>query len=122
MLTLFYLVLSGGALGALNDGAWLVQNGSRIAAAGGAVLALFGLGTLADLWRNFRSLASGAEQTCTRCATLVANSTTRLDDVLPVLEDYNCAVSRAAPLPSYVWRSLQKPLSETWEVVRAQVK
>lgn len=122
VLVAFYLVLSSGALAAPTDGTWVAQNGSRVAAAGITLLAFFGLGTLADLWRNFRSLAVVAEQTCVRCSALVAKPATRLVDVLPVLEDYNCAVARAAPLPSYIWRSLQKPLSQTWEVARAQVK
>lgn len=124
ILLFFFVMLTIGSHSAhdAQTGPWSVVHGAKFAAAAGTLLTMFGLGTFAELARNFGSLASAAEITCRRCEALVLDAGTSLERVLFALEEYNCAMARTAPIPSYIWKRSQKKLTDSWTQASALVK
>lgn len=117
LIVIFFLVAvpAGAVPGLADHPSFLLQHGAHIATAAGTLLAVFGLGTFAELRRNFNALATMGEVTCHRCEALTRDVSVTLPRVLFVLEEYNCALAKAAPLPSYVWEQSQKKLTDSWD-------
>ncbi len=95
---------------------------AALAAAGVALLSLFGFGTLGELARNYQSLAAAAYKVTTRCAPLVERAAPKLADIVPVLELYNTAVARTAPIPEYVYQARRDQLNDSWRSVRERYR
>jgi len=109
----FVLLLSGTIATATTAG---------YAAAGVSLFSLFGVGTLGELARNYHSLASTAAEVTRRCAPLVERTVPKLADVVPVLELYNAAVARTAPIPEYVYRKRRDGLNDSWRPVQERYR
>ncbi len=125
IILIFFLVIAstGADPGAATDPpALVVRHGAHFAAAAGALLAIFGLGTFAELARNFSALAKMGEVMCRRCEALTRDVNLTLPGVLFVFDEYNCALAKAAPLPSYVWEQVQKKLTDSWDQASAFIK
>lgn len=98
--------LCAGASGTVAEG---------VANAAVCLFGLFGVGAFAELARNFAGLSATARDTCLKCEGLLRHHSVPLLSAIRVLEKYDTALSRSAPLPSYAWRWNQKALAESWE-------
>lgn len=92
--------------------------------AGGAILSrlvphvfsFLVLGFTADLGLSFHRLSEVASETVTRLEAIRTNERLRLEDLLPALTDYDCALAfTGAPIPDRVYASMQSELNSQWE-------
>jgi len=91
---------------------------AKIAAGGVVLVTGIGFGAFAELARNYLSLAKTAEDIATRCGPLVEKRATKLVDVVPLLDMYNTAVARTAPIPEYIYLARRDQLNAAWAPVR----
>lgn len=94
------------------------SGGAALASIGAALVTGLGFGNLAELAGSYLSLSRVAEQVALRCEPLVKKSRPALADVIPVLDTYNCAVGRAAPIPEWIYEKHRDQLNASWSPVR----
>lgn len=96
--------------------------GAKISAIGIVLSGIVGLGAFAELWRQYSALSHAAKDVSASCSALLKRGSEDLVEAVAVLEDYDVALGRALPIPSFVWHNLQEKLAASWELARAQVR
>lgn len=77
-------------------------------------LVFFATGTFALLWRSYKSLAESARRTFEKCDFLRQDISVNLLDVLIAVENYDCALTKAPPLPRITYWICRKRLHKAW--------
>lgn len=96
--------------------------GGKISAIGIVVSGVVGFGAFAERWRQYSGLSHAAKDVSVACSALLERGSEDLVEAVAVLEDYDVALGRALPIPSYVWHTLQEKLAVSWELARARVR
>lgn len=78
------------------------------------------LGFAADLGVAFWRLEQAAAQTVERLEAFRTNDNLRLEDLLPAVTDYDCALAATgAPIPDWIYAPNKGPLNEQWAINHA---
>lgn len=75
------------------------------------------LGFAADLGVSFRRLEQVAAETVDRLQAIRINDNLRLEDLLPALTDYDCALAATgAPIPDRIYVAMRERLNAGWSI------
>lgn len=80
------------------------------------VLNFIGLGFALDLGVSFFRLERSAAQTLDQVAMLRSDAGMRLEDLLPAITDYDCALAATgAPIPDFLYGAREAELDTVWQ-------
>lgn len=116
-LCLVILVLGFGlAFGLLYWAAVLGPDGAGLLTLAPYVVNFIGLGLALDLGVAFYRLAVAATQILERVDILRSSAPMRIEDLLPAITDYDCALAAAgAPIPDFVYAAAETNLDRRWQ-------
>jgi hypothetical protein len=85
------------------------------------VFSFFILGFAIDLCMAFGRLETAAIQTLDRLELLHKGDGLRIDDLIPAITDYDCALAATgAPLPDFLYASMEPELGARWKAICAR--
>ncbi len=83
-----------------------------------AVLMIYFLsGDIAYLWRRYSSLSNACRQIEKKSDELRRSELASTEAVMKIMDDYNCAVIQAPPLPGIIYQMNRNRLNEAWKSV-----
>ena len=113
-----YVVAGAGVLAALVTAVVLLSgaaaDGSIYPRLFAALLVFFLSGTTMTSARSYHSLGAAADKVATRADKLRRHEVDPID-LYKLMSAYDCALAKALPIPSYVYRHMQPKLQAVWD-------
>lgn len=111
-----FVIGLGLAFGLLYWAAVLGPDGAGLLTLAPYVLNFIGLGFALDLGVAFYRLEEAATQTLAQVDMLRSNAPMRIEDLLPAITDYDCALAAAgAPIPDFIYAAAEIDLDRRWQ-------
>ena len=87
------------------------------------VFAVFGMGQLMTAALSFKSLAEKAEKITNQCESVLSVPDTKgqATEALIAFSEYNCAICKALPIPSKIYKRHQKVVDSAWGLRRSKI-
>lgn len=71
-------------------------------------------GDFAYLCRRYYCLSLASKEVLDKTQILARKGAFPVEGALRIVDDYNCAVIQAPPIPGFIYKSMLKPLNEAW--------
>ena len=72
-------------------------------------------GDLIFLWRRYMCLSTESENIFNKSSILKGKSKVSLEEIIDVINDYNCALMQSPPIPGIIYEKMKKSLYKAWD-------